>query len=177
MATRLKEVAVAVHELLNAALPEAEQVKDYHDQVALTQHQQRRRIVWLTQGGTTEPPKQGGGRLPSDASAYRIQACKTRVERVDAHLFAETRELTEQLLDQVIAALCTVLQVVEIPGYEWRTEEVGEAGRALRVACCVLRFLLRLPVPEEIKPLTPITGVEDVCGTLQPDGSIKPQEV
>src|SRR5690348_8841841 len=123
MATRLREVAEDVHALLNAALTPEDQVKDCHDRVALTQHQQQRRIVWLTEGGTTEPPKQAGGRRPTDGTEYRIVACRVRVERVEAHLFAESRERTEELLDAVIAALCQTLQVVEIPGYEWITEE------------------------------------------------------
>lgn len=175
MTTRLEEIAVAVHQRLNAALPPEAQIKAYHDRVALTAHQQRRRIVWLTEGGTTQPPRQGGGRPPTDGTPVRAQSCRMRVEEADAHIFAENRERTEELLDALIAAVCTVLAVVEIPTYRWVTEEVTQAGQALRVAYCVLRILIRLPVPEEIAALSPILGVDDICGTIQPDGSFKPQ--
>lgn len=174
MATRLEQLGAAVHERLAAAMPDAP-VKDYYDRVALTMHQQRRRIVWITEGGTTEPPRQGGGRTPTDGSPSRAQACRIRVEAIDAYAFAENRERTEQLLDALIAAVCTVLQVVEIPTYRWTTEEVSQAGQTLRVAAVVLRINARLPVAEEIKPLSPILGADDLCGTIQPDGSFKPQ--
>jgi hypothetical protein len=163
-------MATDVHVTLNDPT-----VKAYHDRVALQQHQQRRRVVWLTPGGTTEPPKQGGGRLPTDGTAFRVQACRVRVEQVHAHIFAETRELTEQLLDNLIAAVCSTLGVVEIPTYAWVTEERDQAGTVLRAAECILRINLRLPVPEQIKPLTPVIGVEDVCGTLDDDGNTVPQ--
>lgn len=171
MASRLQEFAELVHDELGDATVVAK-----HDRVALQQHQQRRRIVWLTEGGQTIPPAQRGATFSIDGVGQRIQICRMRVEHVDAHLFAEDRETTEHLLDNVIAAVCNVLKVVEIPSYTWESEDNAEAGRALRGAHCVLRINLHLFVPQEIKPLRLITGVEDVCGTLDDDGEVVPQE-
>jgi hypothetical protein len=168
--TRLEEFATDVHAVLGD-----DTVKPYFDATALQEHKQQRRIVWVTPGGTTEAPRQGGGRPPVDGTQFRIQACRMRVENVDAHVYAENRETTEVLLDNLIAAVCLTLAVVEIPTYTWETEEIGNAGRTLRIAHCILRIYLRLPVPDQIRPLLPITGIEDECGTLLPDGSIKPQ--
>lgn len=168
MATRLREFAELVHvELADAT------VRAAHDAVGLQQHQPERRIVWLTQGGTTEPARQAGARVVGND---RVRASRNRVEHVDAHVFAENRETTEMLLDNLIAAVGNTLNgVVEMPTYRWESEEPDEAGRARRTAHCVLRINLRLPVPDEIRPLHPITGVEDVCGTLDEGGEIVPQ--
>lgn len=171
MATRLSEFADLVH----AALGDSTVTKR-DDVGSLQQHDVRRRIVWLTQGGQVEQPRQAGGRPPTDGTAYRIQACKVRVEDVQAHLFAETRERTEQLLDSVIAAVCTVVQAaIEMPRYVWETQERENAGKVLRAEHCVLHIRLRLPVPEEIRPLGTFDSVDDVCGTLDEDGAIVPQ--
>jgi hypothetical protein len=170
VATRLEEFATAVH----AALGDPS-VKAYFDATALQEHKQRRRIVWVTPGGTTETPRQSGGMPPSDGSKMRIQACRVRVENIDAHIYAENRETTEILLDNLIAAVCLTINPAEMPTYTWETETLDNAGRTLRIAHCILRIYLRLPVPDEIKQLFPIRGVEDECGTLQDDGSIKPQ--
>lgn len=171
MATRLAEFATEVHALLNDAT-----VKKCDDVASLQRHEVRRRITWLTPGGTTEPPRQAGGRAPSDGTAYRIQACRIRVEHIDAHIFAESREMTERLLDNVIAASCTVARVLEIPSYRWETEERENSGKVLRAHECILRINLRLPVPEQILPLVAITSQDHECGTLQDDGTIVSQD-
>lgn len=173
--TRLEEVATAVHALLDEGAVEPNEIGIAHDAVALQQHQKQRRIVWLTTGGAIEPPRQAGGRVPSDGTAARVRLCKVRVERVEAHIFAETRELTEILLDNVIAALTHVLELVEMPSYDWETEVTERAGKVLRSQHCVLHFLLRLPVPDQIRELRTVAGIEDVCGTLAEDGSITAQ--
>lgn len=170
MATRLSEFATLVH----AQLADAS-VKKFDDIVALQKHTERRRVVWITPGGTTEPPPQAGGRSPADGTSFRVQACRTRVENVDVHIFAESRELTERLLDNLIAAICLVAKVVAIPTYRWETEERDQSGKVLRAHECVLRINLRFAVPDEVKPLTPVTAQEHLCGTLQEDGSITPQ--
>lgn len=171
MATRLAEFADLVHAKLNDPT-----VKKLDDVEALQKHEERRRIVWVTPGGTVEQPRQAGGRMPTDGTQFRIQLCKVRVENVDAHIFAETRERTEQLLDNVIAALCiTAESGIEMPTYTWVTQERDNAGKVLRAQYCVLRFRLRLPVPEQIKPLGTFNAVDDVCGMLDEDGNVVPQ--
>lgn len=151
-------------------------VKKRDDVAALQQHDVRRRIVWLTQGGTVEQPRQAGGRTPSDGTAFRIVSCKDRVEEIEAHLFSESRETTEQLLDNVIAAVCIVARTaVEMPRYVWETQDRDNAGKVLRAEHCVLVIRLRMPVPEQIKPLGTFATVADVCGTLDEDGDVVPQ--
>lgn len=174
MATRLATFATAVHALLTAAgITDVEQ-KD--DREALAEHSVKRRIVWLTEGGTVEPPDQAGGRLNDANAAQRIVACKVRVESVDAYICGGTREATEDLLDAVISAAWRVGGPrLQMPRYRWATQEDTRSGRTLRTQLCILTLELRLPVSEQISALTTITAVDDVCGTLDANGNIIPQ--
>lgn len=168
--TRLSALADEFHAKLNDPT-----VKKFDDVEALQKHEVRRRVVWTSPGGTTRPPKQAGGRLPADGSDARIVACRTREANVEAHIFADTLANTELLLDNLIAAICLTMRVVEIPGYSWETQERENSGRVLRSQYCILRVTIPLPVPEQITPLLAFEEIDDVCGTIQPDGSIVPQ--
>lgn len=174
MATRLADFATAVHAVLTAAgITDVEQV---NDRESLQKHQAKRRIAWLTEGGTIEPPDQAGARVSSSNANQRVVACKIRVESVDAYIFGGTREATEELLDAVIAAAFQVGGArLQMPRYRWATQEEPRAGSTLRTQLCVLTMNLRLPVNAEISALTSITGIEDVCGTLDEDGNVIPQ--
>jgi hypothetical protein len=108
---------------------------------------QARRIVWVPMGGQLIPPRQGGGRPPGDGTAFRIQSCQDRQPRIAAHIHARTYEQAEALLDRLIAATMIVIPNVTFPA----------------------------PY-EETTPLRTITGIDHVCGTIQEDGTIKPQE-
>lgn len=173
MATRLADFSTAVHARLTAA--GITDVAKRDDREAIDKHDLKRRIVWITEGGTIEPPRQAGGRL-NGAGSSRVVACKMRVEEVDAYIFGGTREATEDLLDAVIAAAFIEGGAhLEMTRYRWLSQEDNRSGTMLRTQLCVLRMLLRLPVSEEITPLTALTGQDHECGTLDEDGDIVPQ--
>lgn len=163
MATRLSAFAAQVHARLEAA---GVSVPQYDDAEGLTKHSERTRIVWVTTGGTIEPPKQAGGRMPSNGSAERVRLCKVRVERVNVYILSDTRQTTEELLEDVIAAVYNIASVCEMPSYRWPTQVKDLSGDVLRAQACVLDFSLRLPVSDEIKPLTTVTGQTHTCEYL-----------
>jgi hypothetical protein len=174
--TRLQELVTAIHATLNDASVAARVGRVYLDE-----HDQARRVVWVREGGDVEPPKQAGGRLVPGATPddpdFRVRACKIRVERVQAHIYAEEEDLAENLLDAIIAAVCLTVPTVRMTGYDWVTEEAEHAGRTLRTSKVVLKMQgFRLPVPDEIRQLEPVQAVDHVCGTLDANGDVVPQD-
>lgn len=168
--TRLAELADRVHEEL--ADPT---VAKRDDVAALQQHDVLRRVVWLTEGGQIDATRQAGGALPDDGTQVRITACRIRGEEVQAHLYAEDRATTEQLLDNTIAAVCLALgPSATLQRYRWLTEERAESGRTRRSVKCILYLTMRLPVPELIEPLLPLPPAEVVCGLIDADGDFVP---
>jgi hypothetical protein len=172
MTTRLEEIAEKVHETLDDP-----SVKRLHGWPALSEHAARRRAVWCSTGGTIEEPRQGGGRRPtgetdtSEAQTARIVACKIRVEDVQIHIYGETAEVTEQLLDNLIAAIYITLGTPMIPNYRWVSQQTETSGRTLRNEKIVLFLKLRLPVPEEISPLRKIEGITFSAVLLDDEGN------
>lgn len=174
MATRLATFAAEVHAYL---VTQGVTITQRDEIEALQQHDKLARIVWLTAGGSVDAPRQAGGASPTSGAANRNRACRTRTERCEAHMFAADREEAETILDAVIAAIHELNADTEFGGYVYPQEEDrAKSGRVLRAHEVVLVFNLRLPVSAEIAPLVTITGVEDICGTIQPDGSIVPQD-
>lgn len=173
MATRLATFAAEVHAYL---VTQGVTITQRGEIEALQQHDELARIVWLTAGGTVGEPRQAGGASPTSGAANRNRACRTRIERCEAHMFAANREEAETLLDAVIAAIHELNEDTEFGGYVYPQEEDrAKSGRVLRAHEVVLVFNLRLPVSAEIAPLVTITGVTDVCGTIQADGTVRPQ--
>jgi hypothetical protein len=174
MATRLSGFAAEVHAYL---VTQGVTITQRDEIEALQQHDEKVRIVWLTPGGRVAVPRQAGGALPSSGAANRNRACRTREERVEVHIFGADREEAESLMDRVIAAIHELAPDTEFSDYVYPQEgQRAKSGRVLRAHECVLIFDLRLPVSAEIAPLRTITGVTDICGTIQPDGSIVPQD-
>lgn len=171
--SRLEELTIAIHDQLADST-----VERMFGRNAKSKQTQARRIVWIPMGGQLIPPRQGGGRLPADGTQFRIQSCQDRQARFAAHIYARTYEEAEALLDRVIAAIMLVIPNVTWPApYEDKThEDKNEAGVTRRTELIVLHVQTRLPVPDEVKPLRTITGTDHVCGTIQGDGTVKPQE-
>lgn len=174
MATRLSVFASEVHAYLvtkGVTITQRDEIE------ALQQHDKLARIVWITPGGTVVAPRRGGAEQPTSGAANRNRSCRTRDERVQAHIFARDRAEAETLLDAVIAAIHELAPDSEFGDYGYPQEaDRAKSGQTLRAHECVLLFKLRLPVSAEIAPLVTITAVEDVCGYIQPDGSIVPQD-
>lgn len=177
MATRLGTFIAAVDDTLRAA---GIVVEMREDRESLDFHGVKRRIVWLTTGGSIVPPNQAGPRLRTGSATEVVTACKVRVERVFAYIYGGSREATETLLDAVIAACCEVGGVpLEMPEYDWVTQEDNRSGKTLRTQLVRLEIRIRLPVNAELATLTPILSVQDDCGTLsgtEDDWTVTPQE-
>lgn len=170
--SRAEALAIAIHEQLNDS--SVERLFGRNDKA---KNAQARRIVWIPVGGTIDDPRQGGGRRPADGAQSRVQSCKDRKARIEAHIYAESYAETEALLDRLIAATCIVLPNQTFDGgYQDVTQEQrNEAGVTNRTDLIVLTLEVRLPVRAEVKELRPIVAFDHVCGTLQQDGSILPQ--
>lgn len=168
--TRLEEQAELIHKEFATPI----EMREGAD--ALNLHDEKRRIVWVTPGGTIAAPPQAGGRMADDDDTVRIVACRLRSEDVDVHLFGSNRADAEQMLDATIAAIHKACgPSARITSYSYPNEEQDKTGVTRRTHKCVLKIQLRMPVPEEIAPLREITGADHECGTIQDDGSITPQ--
>jgi hypothetical protein len=148
MTTRLKKIALDCKALLDAA---GCRVPHDWDAIALTRHQERRRVVWLSDTGTVDPASRTGGAIGNNGR--RITLAATRHAEVQTFIYAETPELAEQLCDNVIVAISQVLEVPKFVGYEVLTQTEDHAGNIQRCECVLLRWRLPLPVPDEIIPL------------------------
>lgn len=114
---------------------------------ALNEHAQRRRIVWVAVGGQVVPPHPGRAGPVKVGEVSSTIAPYDRRESVDVHLYAETLDATDALLDAVVVALNRVLGTCR-PTYRWATQEADASGRQLRSHKVVLRLTLHFPVIE-----------------------------
>lgn len=165
MATQLSTFASAVlAKLVAAGITDVESLVGRKH---LTFHKQKRRIVWVSPGGKLTPPKQAGGRPSSSDATKRVVACKTNEATVRVYIFGGTDEATEELFEAVVAAACEAGGAhIEMPSYDWVTEDEQHAGNANRTDLILLTMTLRESISAEIATLTPIGGIDDVCGTL-----------
>lgn len=149
MTTRLNRLVTACQDLLDAG---GCKVAHRQDAEALTEHNVRRRVVWLSDRGDVSEASRTGG---FDRDGRRITCCALRAAEVRVFVYAETLELTEQLLDNVIASISQVLENVDFKEYALATQEDDskKVGHVNRVQCAMLRFVLPLPVPDEITAL------------------------
>lgn len=165
MATRLQTFVTAVAaELVTAGITD---VEHRVSRTALSLHGVKRRVVWMSPGGKLVPPDQAGGRTPGSGAAERSPACKTNDAEVHAYIYGGNGEATEQLFEAVVSAACKVgAPRIEMPRYDWVTQEEERAGNALRTECIRVVMTMHWPILEEIKALREVLSVDDVCGTL-----------
>lgn len=164
--SRLERITREIHDKLNDP-----GIEYGFGRKSLTEHAERRRIIYVRDGGIVAPPKQPIG----DVDRYRIKICRSRVESVEAHVYGENDEDADDILDALIASVCAKIPDAKISKYDAISEEKSEAGHALRTYKYLLRFEMWLPVPSEIKELRTVTAVADVCGTLDANGEVVPQ--
>lgn len=127
------------------------------------QHGKRRRVHWYREGGTIEAPSQAGGRLNGDtdeATGSREPTAWERYERVTCGIFAESPATADTLLDNMIVAIDHTAPNGSVvwERYEWTENEIAQ-----RVPLVRLVFSLKLPVVDEVKALTELTGEELTC--------------
>ena len=152
----------------------------------LAHHDQARRIVFVPVGGAINPPKSAGSRrlgaAPGETEEPKVRILPTIaecVEQVDVYIYGEDFGATEALKDGVIAAISKAIGAAPsavFARYVWASQESEEAGDTNRTELIVLTFTLALPVPEAFEPLRRVTGFTDVCGTIQPNGTVLPQQ-
>lgn len=171
--SRLEELVALIFEKLNDATVDFRFGRKY-----LKRHGTARRVTWVPAGGRIESSRQAGGRpVTTDTGTFRARSIRTRVERVEAHIYAESFTAAEELLDAIIAATDLAIPTVEWPGdHAWPSEVPVEAGETLRTSNVVRSMAFRLPVLEEVQRLAPIASTAVDGGTLQNDGSTKPQD-
>lgn len=150
--TRLEAFAIAAHTLLNDAT-----VARVMGRVREGQHGPRRRIHWYRVGGEIESPSQAGGRK-NTAVTERIPCVWERLELVECVIFAESGDTVESLLELAITAIDKTAPngAVGWEGYEWLENEIAQ-----RVPLVRLSFRVKLPIPDEIKPLTILEAVSN----------------
>lgn len=170
MASRLEQLTLDIHETLNDAT-----VEHRFGRKHLEHHDQERRIVWVRAPSRLEEPRQAAARKVVGTTEYRVTTCVDRMDAVEAHIWAEDDESIDQLLDNLVAAICLTQRFMAWGGYTYASQEPKEGGETARTEKIILRVSFRLPVPEEIKPLKVIIGLDHECGTLLPDGSTQPE--
>lgn len=121
------------------------------------EHGIRRRVMMYRAGGLILAPKRAGGAMVGGEGGVRIPTIYDRHESVDVVLHAESEESLDQLLDNMINAID---KVAPNGGINWENYEWNENEIAQRVPQVRLRFAVKLPVAEEIRPLTIITAEE-----------------
>lgn len=122
----------------------------------------RRRIHWVRRGGPVVPSSRAGATLVGDdSSGDRVRTPLNRIGLIEAHIFAEDDDTTEDLLDNTIAAIYqtfTGAGGVEFVEYDWDDDQINQRG-----PYTVLSFSVTYPVSDEIKPLTELTAQEQTC--------------
>ncbi|MBA2724282.1 MAG: hypothetical protein H0U56_15620 [Methylibium sp.] len=133
--------------------------------VALAEETQLRRIVWVRAPSRIEATTRAGGTLQGTTEQDRIKYAYVRVEHVEAHLYAETEDAAELLLDQVLGVLADLLGPSVVPtGYTWVTETEEGAGIAVRQPKIRLDVTVRMPASKEVHPLIEATLQDHMCG-------------
>jgi hypothetical protein len=168
--TQLWFAGQAIHEQLADSTVELRFGREW-----LNKNDQRRRIVWVRPGGTTNPPGRGGGlyRSPAEVEAEaemvptgepveapsgtRVQFCYEPVDQAFAHIYAENDSLLEQLFYKLLAAIKLACGHHATPGaYAWPNEFDGSLGK--RQPKIELRVDFTFAAPEEIAALVIITS-------------------
>lgn len=156
--SRLSALADTVHTLLDDAT-----VLKVIGQQNKGRNLQRRRIHWYRMGGEITFPKQAGGRVNSagdDVTGTREPAVWMRLETVTCHLFAESEETLDVLLDSWIVALDNTAPngSVQFTDYSWDSTDADEFAK--RTPMVAASFVIKLPVVDEIGQLVEITAEE-----------------
>jgi len=114
---------------------------------------QRRRIHFYRRGGPITTANRSGG---GDIGSSRVATPWQREGVVEAHIFSESDDTTEQLTDNLISAIFNTTNTgLEFFDYEWDDDQINQ-----RTCYCILRFSIRTPVRSEDLTLITVTGQE-----------------
>ena len=128
----------------------------------LQEHQQLLRVVWLEPAGTVRKPKHAGMQIHDGDK--RTLIARVRDANCQAHIYADTLDNLETLLNKLIAAFEVKFPNITIQNYSFpQQEDKLKDGRIMRTQKCVLRFVLPINVPSTQQTLTPLTGETHTC--------------
>lgn len=158
--SRLSNFATAVHANLADAT-----VLQVVGQLNKGRNTQRRRVHWYREGGEIVPPHQAGGRISDgdEATGTRAPAVWQREEQITCHVFAESEDTLDTLLDNLIVAIDRTAPngSVIFGNYTWAATDKDEFAK--RVPMVELQCVVKLPVLDEQKSLVEITAEELTC--------------
>jgi len=124
---------------------------------AMNEHDKLRRVVWIGTGGVVDEARPGRAGQVKVGQVSGTVAPYDRAENVEIHVYADTDDNLETLVENLIIALNMTLARCR-PTYAWVNQTPAATGRALRSKKCVLKFVLHMPIREELSALTAITG-------------------
>lgn len=159
--SRLSALADAVHLLIDDAT-----VLKVVGEQNKGRNLQRRRIHWYRVGGELTYASQAGGRVNAagdDVTGTREPTVWMRLETVTCHLFAESEDTLETLLDAWIVALDNTAPNggVIFTDYTWEASDKDEFAK--RIPMIAASFVIKLPVVDSIGQLVEITDEELTC--------------
>jgi hypothetical protein len=146
---------------------------------ASREHGALRRYAWIWVESPAEKAKQAGPRpvvtFTEHAPRPGLSATSTYTlaETVNVKVYGETYGAMARLARNFIAA------AVNTCGPAFRLRSVlwaEEDGATQRNQLAVIRCAFLIPVVDEVFKLRAIGAYTDVCGTLQDDGTLKPQD-
>lgn len=155
--SRFSNFVDAVHATLNDAT-----VQKVIGDLNRGRNRQRRRVHWYREGGTCDVPDQGGGR-ETTGGTLREPAAWQRLEDITCHIFAESEDTLDTLLDNVIVAIDNTARAysVILGDYTWESTAKDEFSK--RIPMVALSMSLKLPVSDEQKALVTITAEDLTC--------------
>lgn len=113
----------------------------------------RRRIHFYRTGGPIVTHSRTGG---TKVGIERVTCSFERRGVIEAHIFAESDDTSETILDNLIATIYRTLELgFEFLGYDWDDDQVNQRGPYI-----ILRFSVAHPVPNENSELVTLTGEE-----------------
>jgi hypothetical protein len=163
---RLELLAEAAH----AALGDSS-IKLLFGRKHLTDHEQRRRIVWLhAPSSIAKPDRTGHTLVGTDVNGQRMRAAWMRSENAEIHIFAEDAGKLDApntgLFDRFLVALEEADPRVQFNGYSWPSDAPQEAGHTQRQPWIRLLASFRFPVTDQRNQLVVVTAETHECGII-----------
>jgi hypothetical protein len=153
---RIKRIAARIHE----AAPELQRIDPEFGMKALQSHGAKKRVVWVTPGGSIGPASRTNGTVTDEnGTQQRVSIFAYRVEDVVVHIFAENGEDAEAILDTLAAAIQNVVGVNNAP-FPWNYNWAGDAsdGTIARMPKVALSLTMKLPLSNQSLGLRRVAG-------------------
>jgi hypothetical protein len=139
----------------------------------LPEHGEGRRIIWVHANSPIENAQRAGGTEVAADNTRKV-VLRDVLETVRIYIYAESDGALECLRNDVINAIddCVPFGDSAFKGIEYPPKQ----GQTQRNVQAVINVSFRNPIVNESKKLRPLNGYLHTCGTLQDDGTVKPQD-